>query len=221
LLEGFVPPVIPESDRALYEKSGWGRRIGFGKKVAVLVVDMTRMFVEDSFPLGCSKTGRPAAQAISKLLDSAKQNGVPIIFTKPSSAKEFSITIQKIREEKLAALDVEGANEIVEPIMPSAGDIVIEKAKPSGFIGTPLLGVLTYFNVDTIIVTGMVTSGCVRATVVDGFSYNFRVIIPIECVADRGDVPHNVNLFDMDMKYADVMPLSEVLDNLAKLQSSD
>jgi nicotinamidase-related amidase len=77
---------------------------------------------------------------------------------------------------------------------------------------------LAYHSIDTVIVTGMVTSGCVRATVIDAFSYNYRVIVPIECCADRGEISHQVNLFDMGMKYADVVPLEEVMKHLATLE---
>ena len=94
---------------------------------------------------------------------------------------------------------------------------MIVKGKPSAFFGTQLHSMLTYHNVDTLIITGMVTSGCVRATVDDAFSYDYRVIIPEECVADRAEVPHRVNLFDMEMISADVIELEEVLRHLREV----
>jgi nicotinamidase-related amidase len=106
------------------------------------------------------------------------------------------------------------AHEIPEIIEPEPGDVIITKSKPSAFFGTALAAVLNYHGVDTTIVTGMVTSGCVRATAVDAFSYNYRVIVPIECVADRSETSHQINLFDLDTKYADVTPLDEVLAHL-------
>ncbi len=93
---------------------------------------------------------------------------------------------------------------------------MVTKSKPSAFFGTPLASMLTYLGVDTLVVTGMVTSGCVRATVVDAFSHNYRVVVPIECVADRSATSHQVNLFDMDMKYADVLPLADVLAHFGR-----
>jgi len=93
---------------------------------------------------------------------------------------------------------------------------VITKTKPSAFFGTPLASILTYLGIDTIVLGGMVTSGCVRATVIDAFSHNYRVIVPLECVADRSPTSHEVNLFDIDMKYADVLPLAEVLAHLVR-----
>ena len=95
------------------------------------------------------------------------------------------------------------------------GEVIIPKLRPSGFFGTSLADMLIYHQVDTVIVTGMTTSGCVRATAVDAFSYNFRVVVPEECSGDRAVVSHKVSLFDMHMKYADVVPLEAVLDRLA------
>ncbi len=223
LINRYVPSLIPKDDLKMYNKAGLGlRKIGFGRKTAIIVVDMTRLFVEDQFPPGCAQTGQQAAKSIRKLLDKARAIGIPIIYTKGSSLGTAGIT--KVSEEEIAAVvhacAIEGANEITNEIAPKSKDIVIEKAKPSAFMGTPLLGLMNYFDVDTVIVTGMVTSGCVRATVVDAFSYNFKVIVPIECVADRGKVPHQINLFDMDMKYADVMPLSDVLKHLASISKT-
>lgn len=222
-IDRYVPSIIPKSDLKMYDKAGLGlRKVGFGRKIAVIVVDMTRLFVEDRFPPGCAKTGRPAAKSIKKLLDKARAIGIPIIYTKGSSLVTTGIT--KVSEKQTAAMAhahaMESADEIINEIAPKAKDIVIEKTKPSAYMGTPLLSLMNHFDVDTVIVTGMVTSGCVRATVVDAFSYNFKVIIPIECVADRGEVSHKVNLFDMDMKYADVTPLSNVLEHLDSISKT-
>ena len=106
---------------------------------------------------------------------------------------------------------------IYQDLEPEEGDIVLEKSKPSGFFGTDLAAILTYHHIDTLIVTGMVTSGCVRATVVDGFNLNYVCIVPEECTADRGQVSHKVNLFDMHCKYADVMPQSQVHEYIKSL----
>jgi len=108
------------------------------------------------------------------------------------------------------------AHEIADAVKPAAADIVITKSKPSAFFGTPLASMLTYLGVDTVVVTGMVTSGCVRATVIDAFSHNYRVIVPLQCVADRSPTSHQVNLFDIDMKYGDVLPLADVLAHLGR-----
>ena len=102
-------------------------------------------------------------------------------------------------------------------IAPGPGDILIPKEKPSLFFATPLLSYLIYHNVDTVFVCGTTTSGCVRATVIDAFSYNFKVGVIEECTFDRGEVSHKINLFDMNAKYADVMPVGEVMDYLQSI----
>jgi nicotinamidase-related amidase len=104
----------------------------------------------------------------------------------------------------------ERANEIMAPIAPQPHDIVIEKTMPSAFFATNLLSYLVNLRADTILVCGMTTSGCVRASVVDGFSYSYRMIVVEEGTFDRGQASHAINLFDMDVKYADVMSLADV-----------
>ncbi len=107
-------------------------------------------------------------------------------------------------------------NAIVREIAPHEGDIVILKDKPSVFFGTPLMSYLHELQVDMLLVAGTTTSGCVRATVVDAFSYNFKVVVVEECVFDRGQASHKVNLFDMQAKYADVVPLEAALRYLGE-----
>jgi nicotinamidase-related amidase len=106
----------------------------------------------------------------------------------------------------------------VREIAPSASDIVIKKLKPSAFHGTPLVGFLNDLHVDTLLICGTTTSGCVRASVIDAFSYNFRVGVIEECTFDRGKASHAINLFDMHAKYADVVGIDQVLDYLESLE---
>src|SRR6516162_10118732 len=98
---------------------------------------------------------------------------------------------------------------------------VIVKSAPSAFFGSDLASYLIYHNVDTVIVTGTVTSGCVRDTVLDAFNYNFRVIVPVECVCDRGATSHKVTLFDIHMKYGDVVPMADVLGYLKTVRHGE
>src|SRR6266850_489681 len=210
-----VPDIIPPEERARYAKGNMGKRVGFGARPAVLVVDMTRAFTEDRFPLGCTAAGVPCAAAIRTLLDAARPLGVPVLYTRYDA---FAADAQWGRwldkgtgAEPDSLMRGPEAHEIADAVKPAAADIVITKSKPSAFFGTPLASMLTYLGVDTLIVTGMVTSGCVRATVIDAFSYNYIVVVPEECVADRGVLPHKVNLFDIQMKYGDVLPLDDVI----------
>ncbi len=216
----YVPDIIPAEERQRYAKGNMGKRVGFGARPAVLVVDMTRAFTEDRFPLGCSVAGVPCAAAIRTLLEVVRPQGVPVLYTRYdafAADAEWGRWLDKgTGAEADSRMRGPEAHEIADVIKPGPGNIVVTKSKPSAFFGTPLASMLTYLGVDTLVVTGMVTSGCVRATVVDAFSHNYRVVVPIECVADRSATSHQVNLFDMDMKYADVLPLADVLAHFGR-----
>jgi maleamate amidohydrolase len=218
----YVPDVIPDRDLGMYRKANFGHRIGWGRKIAIVVVDMTRAFVEDRFALGSAKMGQAALRGIARLLEVARPIGIPVCFTKMvpfrnrTEAGRWYDSCPGIFGHADDATAHESAA-IPPEIAPRPDEPVIVKGKPSAFFGTPLHSMLTFLNVDTLIITGMVTSGCVRATVDDAFSYDYRVIIPEECVADRAEIPHRVNLFDMEMISADVLPLDDVLEHLRGL----
>ncbi len=196
--------LVPESDLRMYGKGGYGTTFGAGNKPAVIVVDMTLAFVDEHFGQG-SPTGPPAAKNIRRLLEVARSKKAPVIYSVGTGGKKPAE-----RGRWQAGGIPPEANEIWPEVAPESEDIVIAKRKPSVFFGTDLASVLNFYNVDTTIITGMTTSGCVRATVLDAFSYNYYVIVPEECVADRADTPHRLNLFDIHMKYGDVLPLSQV-----------
>jgi nicotinamidase-related amidase len=212
--------VLSEADRARYSKGFADELVGFGRVPAVLIVDMCRAFVEDAYPTGDAEHGQPTLAAIRRLLGAAR--GVPRlpIFFSTYSAAEFSLAWARWKGAALKhpAMRTERAFEIAEQIAPRRGERVIVKTMPSAFFGTPLASLLTFHGVDTLIIGGMVTSGCVRATAVDAFSHNYRVVLPEECVADRGELSHKVNLFDIHMKYGDVRPLQDVLTYLEALR---
>ena len=124
-----------------------------------------------------------------------------------------------IKEKVPALMGVaEKGYEFVADIAPQPEDILLPKKHPSAFFGTPLVSYLVDKNVDTLVVTGCTTSGCVRGSVVDGFAYNFRIVVPHDAVYDRSDTSHAVNLFDMSAKYADVMTTSETLSRLIEIE---
>lgn len=218
----YVPEVIPDHDLAMYRKARFGHPIGWGRKIGIVVVDMTRAFVEDRFALGSAKMGQVALHGITRLLEVARPIGVPVFFTRMvpfrnrSEAGRWYDSCPGIFGQADDPAAHEGA-EIPPDIAPRADEPVIVKGKPSAFFGTQLHSMLTFHNADTLVVTGMVTSGCVRATVDDAFARDYRVVIPRECVADRAEVPHQVNLFDMEMISADVVPLEEVLGHLRRV----
>jgi maleamate amidohydrolase len=208
--------VLNEQDRQMFSKAKMGGRGKFGEKPALIIVDMTYGFADSRFRLGYSETGYPAVNATSTLLQKAREKKVPTFFTKGyTESNSPGNGLWKGGEGKS-----ELENTIVETIAPAAGDIVIEKRRPSGFFGTNLVDMLIFHRVDTLIITGLTTSGCVRATVVDAFSYNYRVIVPEECVGDRSQISHKVSLLDINMKYGDVLPLDQVIGWLDQYQSA-
>lgn len=222
--------VVPEEDVAAFgrEFDRQERPITAGSRPAVVVVDMTRAFVDSAYPTGWSPTGQPAAEATARLLAVARGAGVPVFFTKAFATPDHvrrpvEVGRWKLNRapEPLPATTPPG-DVIDERLTPLPDEVVIDKgAKPSGFYGTPLASYLVHAGCDTVIVAGMTTSGCVRATVVDAFQYNFHVVVPFECTADRSQISHKINLFDIHMKYADVISLDETVEYLGKLTAAE
>lgn len=216
---------LTDRDKAVFAKSGYGSRQGFGDSPALLVVDVTYAFAGDRrepilrsierYRTACGEEGWAAVDQIRTLLGAARSAGVPVVYTRGIDRRGEDDAGRWASKNARAAEDYRSdggrRNEIVEPIAPQPNDVVIAKAKPSAFFGTPLLSYLIQWRVDTLLVTGGTTSGCVRATVVDAFSYNFRVAVVEEACFDRGQASHALNLFDMNAKYADVVCASEAL----------
>lgn len=214
---------IPEEDRAALRKM-WGsdipQNLDLGNAPAIVVVDMTAAFVEDQYPTGWSATGEPCADAVSGLLESARASGMPVFYTVTEPLNHRAQVGEWLRGKpgpSMFPFDSPGPHhEIVHQLKPHEADIMFAKPKPSAFYGTQFAGMLTALRVDTLIVTGMTTSGCVRATVNDAFMLNYRVIVPIDGVADRSQLSHEVELFDMGAKYADLTETAELIDLLSK-----
>jgi maleamate amidohydrolase len=206
--------VIPKEERELYARGGWGGTVGFGRRPALLIVDMYTAFVDPGYPFS-SPSAPATVRAIQTLLAAARESACPVFFSK---ARRRTIPAERGRWKVTGSLQPVMANpeayEIVPQLRPRENESVVVKSAPSAFTGTDLLSYLIYHNVDTVIVAGTVTSGCVRDTVLDAFSYNFRVIVPQECVCDRGMTSHKVALFDIHMKYGDVVPMADVLHYL-------
>jgi maleamate amidohydrolase len=202
--------LLGDADRASFEKARMGGDMGMGDSPALVVVDMNYAFVDSRFPLGCSESGYPAVHATARLLESARGAGIPVFFTRGFDKDvNGGLGLWKGGGQKS-----ELETRIVDELTPRDGEIVLQKRRPSAFFGTSLVDMLIYSRIDTVIVTGMSTSGCVRATVVDAFSYNYRVVIPEQCVADRSALSHKVGLLDMHMKYGDVVQLDDLADCL-------
>ncbi|MBI3091928.1 MAG: isochorismatase family protein [Candidatus Tectomicrobia bacterium] len=207
----------------IYARFGIGtQRVGFGNTPAILVIDMQRDFFDENASTGGVETA--AHGPIAKLLEAARTAGVHVIYTQQGHRDDMADGprwVDKFPGLKRGGLRTGSTGaQIVHELAPQQGDYVVEKRRPSGFFQTDLDLYLRSLGVDTVIVTGCTTSGCVRATAVDAFSYNYRVIVPRECVADRAPEPTEANLFDINMKYGDVLKLAEVLDYLKALKKS-
>ncbi|MGI6876783.1 MULTISPECIES: isochorismatase family protein [Amycolatopsis] len=220
--------VIPAADLATFgrEFAPPDRPIAAGTSPALVVVDMTKAFVDSTYPTGWSPTGRPALAANAELLAASRRAGIPVFFTKAYPEADHRPRPAERGRWKLnpqPAPLAEGTppgDVLPDELTPRDDEIVINKgSKPSAFFGTPLASYLIHAGCDTVIVTGMTTSGCVRATVLDAFQYNFHVVVPFECCADRSQISHKVNLFDIHMKYADVVSTNETIGYLESLPS--
>lgn len=193
-------------------------RLGFGKRPALLIVDFINAYVTEGAPLYAPDVVSAVEETIP-LLSLARQKQVPVLFTKVLYNKNFKdggIFIQKVPVLK-TMVEGEPLADIVPQLAPVESDIVIVKQYASAFFGTSLAAALTSLGVDTILLTGCSTSGCIRASAVDGMQYGFRVIVPRECVADRHPGPHEANLFDINSKYGDVVSKAEVMEYLKNL----
>jgi nicotinamidase-related amidase len=217
--------VLPEIDRLVYEKGGWGKPRPRGQRPVVLVIDAMYTFTGD-YPepildsidkhwTSCGEYSWPGVQAIAKLLEVARAQGLPIDYTVMEQRRDGFDRAPANRgaaapgsPARPLPTDLIGsyANSVVEEIAPAPEDIIITKPKPSAFFGTPLVSYLTYLQADSVILTGCVTSGCIRAAALDASSYNYNVVVPEECVWDRGILTHKINLFDIQMKMGDVEP---------------
>ena len=219
---------LGEADRAILARGRFGQRMGMGKRPAVIAIDCQRYMVgergvsDDRFPSSCGEVGWQAVDRISQLLDAARQCGVPVFLTRFALARDASDIGAYGR--KRAFLDredwcLEGTpgSELLPEVGPMPGDTVIVKKKPSAFFGTPLLAYLVERQVDTVVIVGGATSNCVRATVFDASSLNYRTLVPQDAVFDRLAVSHAISLFDMDRQFADVVATDGVIAQFRRL----
>ncbi len=210
--------LIGADELEVYRRAGYGRLPGEGRRPAVLVVDMEYNFTGHApepilasitkFRNSCGEAAWRSIPKIAGLLRVARARRVPIVYT-----HGFPRTAGATRHEAQMGTD------IVRPLAPHRGDAVYRKEAASAFFGTPLAGHLVSLGVDTVLVTGCTTSGCVRASVVDAHAYGFRTVVVEECVFDRAPTPHRLNLFDMAQKYALVRPLAHVEAWLRRLRA--
>jgi nicotinamidase-related amidase len=225
---------LTEEDKAVFAASGYGARAGFGKRPAILVIDVSYNFCGDRpepilesikrWPNSCGERAWASVAAIRELIESARRKGIPIIYTTNAYRPDrwdLGIFCAKNARTKewssgTAATNLDG-DAIVKEIAPGQRDILVLKQMPSAFHGTRLQSYLTFLRCDSVIVAGTTTSGCVRASVIDAFSQNFSVIVAEECCFDRSQASHAINLCDMNAKYADVISTADVMNYIDTL----
>jgi maleamate amidohydrolase len=217
--------VLPEEDRVVFEKAGWGKEVGFGDKPVLLVVDVIYNFIGDRpepilesikrWRYSCGERGWKGVEYLETLIAAAREKHIPIIYTgmdrRPDGFDQGAWNWKSHRAGEASDMKGSLGNEVVEQIRPEAQDIYFVKDKPSAFHGTHLLDYLIYLGADTVVTTGTTTSGCVRASAVDAAQYNYRSVVPEECVWDRSMISHKVNLLDIQMKYGDVKKTDDVI----------
>jgi nicotinamidase-related amidase len=200
-----------ETARQIYAKARLGESVTMGSRPAVLVVDFSCGFTDPECTLGSDLT--PQVEATRRLLDAAREKEIPVIFTTigfEPTLKDGGLWLQKV--PSLGDLQLGGHWVEIDPrLAPRPDETVIVKKGASAFFGTNLAAILISQGIDSIILCGATTSGCVRATAIDLLQYGFPTLVPRECVGDRAQAPHEANLFDIQAKYADVVSLDEAL----------
>jgi maleamate amidohydrolase len=218
-------------DREVFAAAGFGARMGFGKRPALLVIDVNYDFCGDRpepilesikrWPLSCGEEAWSGVTSIRRLIDAAHGRQIPVIYTtgvrRPDRWDGGSWAWKNGRQNVPRRASNLDGNAIVQQIAPAPSDIVVTKQKPSGFFGTPLQSYLTLLGCDSLIVTGTTTSGCVRATVIDAFSNNYRVAVVEQACFDRSQASHALSLCDMHAKYADIVHEDEAFAFLNSL----
>lgn len=196
-----------DNELETYKRQGFGAKIAIEPPFGLLIVDFTNAFVDPQV-IGGGNISAALEQTV-RLLAFAREKGWPIahsriVFADDGSDRNvFSMKIPGMLTMTESSWD----SQIVSEVKPRAGELVVRKTVPSAFFGTPLAPWLTQHNVKTLVVAGVTTSGCIRASVVDAMSYGFRPLVLSDCVGDRAIAPHQANLFDIEQKYATVMTL--------------
>ncbi len=214
-----------EEVRELYLSKGFGGRVGFGDTPAVVVIDMARSWLDEASPLG-SRNVAGVMQPILTILAAARASAVPIYFTTmafdPAGAEAAGPVGRKLRHSSdQRALDRNSGLPDLDPRLERRADeILVEKQRASAFWGTPFGAYLTARRADTLIITGCSTSGCVRSTAESAHNAGLHTIIAQEAVGDRSALAHECNLIDIDMRFGDVVPTSDVVNYLNSRRST-
>ena len=220
---------IPEDELAVYRTAGFGQEVGIGERPALLVIDVqyrstgrTPAPLPDAlteYPSSCGEAAWHALPHITRLIALFRKLGFPVLYPYVAPKSHHSAGQFEAKIPGLMSIPEEGYA-FHDAVKPMDGDILIPKIHASAFSGTPLVRHLIGMAIDTVVLTGCTTSGCVRCAAVDANSYNFRTIVAEDAVFDRSRHCHAINLFDIASKYADVMPTESLVPQLAGLSSA-
>lgn len=210
-----------QDTREDYQRKGLGVRAGYGAKPVLLLVDFINGFTDPSTPLGGDLTGQIAAT--KRLLAECRAQGQTIVYTTIAYAPDLRDAGMWIKKIPSLEILTKGSPmvEIDERVCPRRGERVVEKKFASAFFGTYLDAYLRGLGIDTVIMTGCTTSGCIRASAVDSIQYGYYTVVVGDAVGDRAKGPHDANLFDIEAKYGDVVSSHEVLTYLRSLEGTD
>ncbi|MFG6117975.1 isochorismatase family protein [Thalassobacillus sp. B23F22_16] len=221
--------LLSDTDKEVVQRGGYGKSRGLGKKPLVMVIDVQNNYVGEDQPIldqigewpsGGGEAGWRAIEKIDTLLDNAREDNIPILYTRNVQKNiSFDSFSNKTDRDQTKYVDGHFGTQIVDRIAPKDGELVIDKAYASAFYATPLVSWLVKLGVDSLIIVGGSTSGCVRATAIDAVSRNFNVAVVEDCVYDRIELSHKASLFDLWMKYADVINLDESQSYLSELKN--
>ncbi len=210
-----------ESLQQNYARGGFGKRLGFGDRPALLVIDFVRAYLVKNSPLYAGVEA--ARDSCARLLGAARAAGIPIVHTNvvyQPGGRDGGVFFRKV--PALSCFEAGAHPELAafaEGLEPLPGETVVSKQYASAFFGTSLASTLTALGVDTVLIAGLSTSGCVRASAVDCCQHGFIPVVVAEAVGDRAAGPHEANLFDIQAKYGDVVGLDEVLGWLAQVRA--
>lgn len=216
--------ILTDIDKEVVKRGGYGKNRGLGQKPILVIIDVQNNYVGDNKPIieqidkwpsGSGEAAWRAINNIEKIITAAREKNISILYTRNVQKNIiFDSFSSKTNRDQSRYVDGHFGTMIVERIAPKEGDLILDKAYASAFYGTPLISWLVKLGVDTLLLVGGSTSGCVRATAVEAVSRNFKVAVIEDCVFDRIEISHKISLFDLWMKYTDVINLEEALTYL-------
>lgn len=207
------------NDIQTYSRQGFGAQLELKAPFGLLIIDLVNGFANPDV-FGGGNIPQAIANTVP-LLAEARKRGWPVAHTRIVFADDGAdANVFTLKVPSMLGLKEDDPNSAIVPeLAPADGELVVRKTVPSAFFGTSLAAWLTHRGVQTLLVSGAVTSGCVRASVVDAMQYGFRPLVVSDCVGDRAIAPHDANLFDMEQKYATVMTRDEALAALSKAEA--